>query len=743
MNQNEYLFELIKTHKWTDIVDFLKKNEDYDVNIRDEGNNYLINYAILFNKVDIVSLLIHRGSKLDITDNDGRSILYIPIKFNYYELIQLLLHFNESYIGISLIDMYDKNGNIPLHYGIIHKNEKAVSLLLNAGSDINTTDKNGFNSLHLAVHHKLFNMCKLFIAHGVNINNKTHVGESALHIACNFQEYEIAELLINNKIEIDMQDYDNEFTPLHYAINSGNIKLVKLLIDNNANLNLQDYYGNTALHYALLESNYNMVSYIINESPSKNKINFNYYNISSQLPIHILLSKIDYIPENILEIILAGSTVNVQDIDGNTPLHYLSKNGLWKKYKSILSQKKLNIFVKNFYGDQPFQFIDEKDMQEYINMITNSYLYVLRLKSNVWIEKWENMCKIELFKDKLTKSEYDIISKYIKLDNIENNHDICVNIIDIKILKMIKDNDENCLKSSYPIKINKICIKIESGKNAEFCTFTGITLDILMGLIYLLKKHKNACSILDEKFMENGELCKYYRSIGISLTSGCEFLNFEIVWVYQKLYLATNFYDNFSRCLSNKNKSFIIIPIGIELKNGSHANYLIYNIKKKEVERFEPYGSQSPYKFDYNPKLLDDILEKKFKEIDPSITYFAPKDFMPKVGFQFFDSFETRSTKIGDPGGFCALWAIWYTDMRLTYNDINRSSLVKKIIANMRMQNILFKNIVRNYSVNIVAIRDDVLQKANLTINDWINDNFTNEQLLDVTANITNLITNC
>ena len=42
-----------------------------------------------------------------------------------------------------------------------------------------------------------------------------------------------------------------------------------------------------------------------------------------------------------------------------------------------------------------------------------------------------------------------------------------------------------------------------------------------------------------------------------------EFLNFEIVWVHQKLYLVENFYDKINEC-KTKNIEFIIIPLGID-----------------------------------------------------------------------------------------------------------------------------------------------------------------------------------
>jgi len=255
----------------------------------------------------------------------------------------------------------------------------------------------------------------------------------------------------------------------------------------------------------------------------------------------------------------------------------------------------------------------------------------------------------------------------------------------------------------------------------------GSTLDVLVGIIYLLKNYDNICSTIDAQFIDNQELCKYYKNIGIDGRTNCEFMNFEAIWVFNKLHFSSNFHQNFKKCSTKKR--FTILPLGIELKNASHANYLIYDSKFNEIERFEPFGSSAPYKFDYSYGLLDKLLEKKFKSIDTNIKYISPKDYMPKIGFQFYDSLETNRRKIGDPGGFCALWAIWYAEQRLIYCDISREKLVNKMIGAIKKQNMSFKNLIRNYSKNITNIRDEILKKAKVTINDILNDQLTENQV--------------
>ena len=52
--------------------------------------------------------------------------------------------------------------------------------------------------------------------------------------------------------------------------------------------------------------------------------------------------------------------------------------------------------------------------------------------------------------------------------------------------------------------------------------------------------------------------------------------------------------------------------------------------------------------------------------------------------------------------------------------------MLKKEIVN---SNYSYKKLIRNYSKNITEIRDDVLNKINININEWKNDNINKEQL--------------
>ena len=140
---------------------------------------------------------------------------------------------------------------------------------------------------------------------------------------------------------------------------------------------------------------------------------------------------------------------------------------------------------------------------------------------------------------------------------------------------------------------------------------------------------------------------------------------------------------------------------------------------------------------------MDEILEAKFKSIVPNIKYFKPIDFIPKIGLQLLDSNENpRNKNIGDPGGFCSVWSIWYTEMRINNIDIPRDKLIFEIIQQIKLYNYSFRNIIRSYSLNITKIRDNILSLANLDINNILNDTFTFQQINIINNTIKEKINN-
>jgi ankyrin repeat protein len=705
INISKKIFMMINEFKWDEIKNLIKI---IDVNIKNINGLYLIYYGILFNKLDIIELILLNDPVIDYIDIEGKTILYIPIKMYYNDIFDKLVEYNKKIIGIDIINIQDSDKNTPLHYSIIYNNIYTIDKLLIAGANIIIKNINGNTPLHIAVNSKYDVIEKLLNSkmcvenpNFVNIQNKN--GETPLHIACNFELINIVKLLIGKKADINIYDITH-LTPLFYAITLNNFEIVKLLVENGADVNFQDINGNMPIMYAYKEKNEKIFNFIYNKFTKYNITNINGRTILHSI-LYDILEDIKIIDKFNIEGLLINTDLNLQDNNGNSCLHLIFQTSIYEKYRNILEKKKLNMFVINKYNQIPFDFIKNKD--EIIDLIIKAYLYVLRENKTEW------------------EFEYD---KECSKPKLKNNRDLCYE--DIKKIILEK-------KISIPVKLNRFRFTFDENiKNLS--TYTGIILDILMGILYLHNKYKldPFTSSITLNFFDNEIVKKHYQTIGYEYKF--DFYNFEILWSYQSLLIPTNLKYQ----LLNENKyRFFIIPIGIEMSIGAHSNIIIIDNKLKEIERFEPIGSEHPFEFNYNPVELDRQLKYFLKDILKDYKYISPLEFLPKIGFQSIETSEHyQHKKIGDPNGFCAGWANWWADMRMTYPNIPREKLVIKLMKKIKSMNLSFKNLIRQHTNNITELRDEILKDIDLDINDWLNDNYTEEQIKTLIKKLESII---
>jgi ankyrin repeat protein len=711
--ENKYnLFELIKSHQYSKLIDIIKSDENIDLNEVDETNTYLIQYAILFRQKQLVALLISKGCKLDIMDSDGRSIFYIPIKYGYNEIVSLLINFSDVVVGIPLLELQDKNKNIPLHYAIMFNKYDIIFEILKTDHNFTFKDVNGNTALHLMVKNiksDKTDLIKLMLSKRIGLSYTNNYGQNALHIAIDTDSYDTCEILLNGGININTETIESHITPLLQATINNNIPILQLLLKYNPDVNFQDIYGNSSLNHSIMNKSKQIIEqlYLIS--------NVNLVNISGKSAIYLFFDSeydLSNLDEYYFREILLKSDINLQDNQGKTLWHYLVENDIWVTYFDILINKKNKIFIQDINGITPYDHIKKKEeskdyYNKFINLITNSFYNCLITKPNL------NIYNIELEINK------------------KNNA--------LKQIKKIIEEDH----ISYPSKKKSYCISEIDTTNIKFSSYTGIGLDIVCGLLYLLGKHKHVDTSLTDNFIDNPILNNYYKSNGIT-TDGL-FLNYEIIWSFQRLFIPSILNSKIKQFLKDNSKQFLVIPLGIELSNGSHANILLYDKTKGELERFEPYGKSFPPGYNYNPINLDqnikNLFNSLFEESEIKIKYVSPSDYEPKIGLQLLDTQEyTKDKNIGDPGGFCGAWSLFYVEMRINNKNIPKNNLIGNLINHIRLKRVTFRSVIRNFTKNITDIRDKILMKADIDINLWLNDTYNKDQYDTVLEEIKRLI---
>jgi ankyrin repeat protein len=716
----DVLFDFLKNNRDEQFIEYLSNftKDNIDINIRNENGNHIIHYAIVMNNKNIVKKILEYDCILDTLDIDGYSILYYPIKFNYFEIFEMLLKYDAGIIGISLVNIIDIRGDVPLFYAIKFNNHSAIIELFKFNADVNYKNKNNINSLHLAISKKDIVIVKMILKYINNPNIRTIKGLSALHYASKFELYDVIKLLIENKCDINISDFESNYTPIFTSIIFNKTAINKLFIDNNADVSHQDYMGNTPMHYIISNGDIEMLDYIMSKyniiPKYKNLditipekifgIDTNLSNIDGHTFVHLMLIhyKSDY--EKYLYKILPNTDLNNQDNNGNSILHYISIKHLWNVYSEILKNSKLNVYITNKNNKTPLDILHISEFNMAIDIVSISYYNYLKKYPSKWDLEWKNKCSNEDNKSCI---------EYIKNDILKN-------------------------KVSAPIYIDKVIISLDEQINVSFSTYQGSTLDIICGFKYLTKKYPYVTTPI---IKDNKKIESFFNNLDNKNTD-----LFEVVWKFQKIYFPSYFDEEIKNIFKEKKYKYIAIPIGIFLSNESHANCVFIDIDKLTVERFEPHGSANPKHFNYNPELLDEILNRKFdilfKEIlgdTAKYTYYKPKQYLPRIGFQMLDARDSNTNKnIGDPEGFCGPWIIWYLDYRIKYINVPSSRVVSSLINKVRMQQESFRTIIRNYSVNITNLRDTYLKIIGYNINDFINDKLSLEETIKLFCLINN-----
>jgi ankyrin repeat protein len=720
---NQEIFNLIKKKKFTDLFNLIKSKKIKNFDIKDDNYNFLIQYIINYNLEDVLSLIVERAMdkntnfRIDILDTDGRSILYNCIKYNYVNLIKILLKYNSSNIGIPIIDIKDKLGLTALHYSVIFNNFDSFKILLDYDADPYLNNNEGYNVFITALVYKRNNMLEYLLNKNYDLHFVNNNGETILQVAVSYQNNLIINILLTKDIEFNNINTEFGLSVLHQSIINNNFDLFKkLLAKKDIDYNLPDFYGNTPLHYILMDGYYNYLEPLF----EKSEIKFNVSNLNGEIPLHILLESDNFntISSKILNKIILESDLNLQNNNGVSCLMLIIRNELLSKFKSIIQLKPLNVFIQ----DNNNQQIELNN--EIIEVLVNSYYNQIKINKEELLVDWEKWCSID---------NYDKLKNIIKhKSGLNNSESICKE----KIKEVILGE-----KRSIP-KLTNIDITFDNGIFVDNCFYTGSPIDILFGLYFLYQKFSSSglSLILDYPLSVNLNLEKYYQKLGLAYPYKLDFSNIEIIWSYQKMFLPTYFDEVI---INYKNSKYIVIPIGIETSKGAHANILFWDVGNKTIERFEPNGANYPLSLNYNPKLLDNMLEERFKYIDNEIKYLRPKDFLPPIGFQLLESLETSKCKrISDPNGFCGVWCIWWIYQRMNNIKIEGWKLATEIIKQIKFDNQSFKTIIRNFSKNITDIRDSFLSKQKLDINDWIVGNYTEEQLTILEKDIFNKLMN-
>lgn len=334
-------------------LDILHEYTD-ELTAHDSNGYNLLQLAVVNQKQAVLKRLLAQSlwkTQVNIPLSNGDSLLGTAIQASNVMLVQTLLdHAADPNLA------YGKEAKtVPLIQAIKQENNDIVTLLLEAGAQVNVTYKGNTPLLHAA---SIGNntLVRALIDKKADINVMNNQYQSPLLLTIDrlckeMDERKRAELLVlveymlQKGASINIKDAQQQ-TALIKACNAGLDQLITLIFKFSPNINATDSLKNTALNCAIKSNNEKVVAQLLNNGAS-----INHTNYCGETP---LINAIQEKNNNIIQLLLEkGANSEYIDPKGNTIWHHFIMS------KAIIGSKKLFaitrhlINVKNNDGNTP------------------------------------------------------------------------------------------------------------------------------------------------------------------------------------------------------------------------------------------------------------------------------------------------------------------------------------------------------------------------------------------------------
>jgi ankyrin repeat protein len=331
------------------------------------GRTALI-YSAMHGFYDVVEHLVEVGAFLDQQDGDFKTALHYAVLNSRVDIVQYIckcLLRRQSLLAPHAqspawyINVRDRQGMTPLHYACIRGNREVIQTLIDSGADIYGRNNLQLTSLHLACRHGLDHVVTLLleteqkqmlteqiapelvpkmVEELEDFFKKRYKVEENNHIMDKKDKNYFKNTRTNQKYSelVNFVDRDRR-SCLHYCAFGAKENIIELLLQYGADVNVKDRYGMSALHYASFFANKKLVKVLLQQGAKNNEFSIDMLGIS---PLHCACFFGD---PNTVEALANENNIDMQDDEGNSPLHIAAMHG-HQKVALVLLQKRADPF---------------------------------------------------------------------------------------------------------------------------------------------------------------------------------------------------------------------------------------------------------------------------------------------------------------------------------------------------------------------------------------------------------------
>ena len=340
--------ELLHKAVENDCIDILEWCKQYSVDIanyRSINSHTLANLAAYKGALKFLKQLISEYQcDVNTSSATGSTSLHLACERGHFSVVLYLTSLPQCNVAATTL-----NGSTVLHKACMCSESFPIlkHLVENHQLDLCAVNDDGMAPIHMACRNGRLDSVQYIIEHSpslLELPESIH-GHTPFLISVMYNQLKVVQYLISKNCNLFASDNKGSMSG-HISANNGRLNALKYLVDNNyCDLNTTNHQGHTPLHVAVLANRLKIIEYLLNKSIPSVTVDW--------------LCEVKYSLDSPQDLHTTNLHINVQDKDGNTPLHLACQIGK-KKIVSLLVKfchSNSYFLIANKKGEMPLHLV--------------------------------------------------------------------------------------------------------------------------------------------------------------------------------------------------------------------------------------------------------------------------------------------------------------------------------------------------------------------------------------------------